>query len=335
MTGAASGTPRPLRLGQDSDGPALIALIAACWAPYRGLTLDVDGEMPELHALATYYNGALWVAEQQDRVVGMIATRPAPDSDASNRAWEICRVYVDPALHGSRLAHELLDAAESHAIRRGAARLILWTDTRFERAHAFYEKRSYIRQGGIRVLNDKSNSLEFGYAKPVDGIELLDIASAGSAERRLADVLVACVDTGASVSFLPPMDPANARSFWRAITTEVGAKSKILLAGWRAGTLVGTVTLDTNTPENQSHRAEVKKLLVHPAARRSGLARELMFEIEYQARRAGRQLLTLDTKAGSAAEALYRSEGWQEAGRIPGYTVDGSETVFFWKRLSD
>ncbi len=330
MTGIDPAAPWPIRLGRDSDGSALIALIAKCWAAYRGLKLDVDGEMPELHALATYYDGALWVAEQQKSTVGMIATRPVPADDGT---WEICRVYVDPALHGSRLAHELLDTAESHALRRGAHRLVLWTDTRFERAHAFYEKRSYIRQGGIRVLNDKSSSLEFGYAKPVDGIETLDIASAGSAERRLAEVLVACVDDGASVSFLPPMDLTKARSFWRRITTEVGARSRILLAGWRSGTLVGTVMLDLGTPENQSHRAEVQKLLVHPAARRSGLGRELMFEAEYQARRAGRTLLTLDTRAGGAGEALYRAEGWHEAGRIPGYTIDGAETVLFWKRL--
>jgi ribosomal protein S18 acetylase RimI-like enzyme len=329
LTSANPGAPWPIRAGRDSDGPALIALIAKCWTPYRGLKLDVDGEMPELRALATYYERALWVAEQQGRVVGMIATRPVPDADA----WEICRVYVDPALHGSRLAHELLDTTESHAMRRGAQRLVLWTDTRFERAHAFYEQRSYIRQGGIRVLSDKSNSLEFGYAKPVDGIETLDIASAGSAERRLAEVLVACVDNGASVSFLPPMELAKARTFWHRITTEVGARSRVLLASWRSGTLVGAVMLDLATPDNQSHRAEVQKLLVHPTARRSGLGRELMLEAEYQARRAGRTLLTLDTRGGGAAEALYRAESWHEAGRIPGYTIDGAETVLFWKRV--
>jgi GNAT superfamily N-acetyltransferase len=294
--------------------------------------MDVDREMPELRALATYYNGALWVAELDDRVVGMIATRPLEDD-----VWETCRVYVDPTLHGGKFAHDLLDAAESHAMRHGARRLVLWSDTRFERAHAFYEKRSYVRQGAIRVLQDISNSLEFRYVKPVDGIEVLDVASATSAERRLAEILVACVAGGASVSFLPPLDPLKARAFWQRVSTDVGSGRRVLLAGWRCGALVGCAMLDLDTPENQPHRAEVQKLLVHPAARRSGLGRELMRAVESHATIAGRTLLTLDTRAGGDAEALYRIDGWSEAGRIPGYAHDAEgnpqDTVLFWKAL--
>ena len=103
----------------------------------------------------------------------MIAVRRLDDP-----AWEICRVYVDPALHGSRPGPRLLDHAEAYAIAAGAGRLLLWSDTRFDRAHRFYEKWSYVRHGPIRVLDDISNSLEFGYAKPVNGIETLDIAAA-------------------------------------------------------------------------------------------------------------------------------------------------------------
>ncbi|WP_428483341.1 GNAT family N-acetyltransferase [Rhodopila sp.] len=321
-----------IRLGRDSDGPALIALIAACWAVYPGLRMDVDREMPELHALAAYYQGALWVAQRGHRVVGMIATRPLGED-----VWETCRVYVDPTLHGSRLAHELLDTAEGHALRHGARRFVLWTDTRFQRAHAFYEKRSYIRHGGIRVLHDLSASLEFGYAKPVDGIEALDAASATSAERRLSDILIACVADGASVSFLPPLDPGKARAFYRRVSTQVAIGQRLLLAGWRRGVLVGTVALDLDTPENQPHRAEVQKLLVHPVARRSGLGREMMHQVEMHARAAGRTLLTLDTWAGSAGEALYRAASWHEAGRIPGFALDAEgnaqDTLFFWKKV--
>jgi GNAT superfamily N-acetyltransferase len=91
----------------------------------------------------------------------MIATRPLHAT-----AWEICRVYVAPALHGSGLAHTLLDLAEAHAVAAGAQHLMLWSDTRFDRAHRFYEKRGYVRQGQVRVLNDISHSLEFEYAKP-------------------------------------------------------------------------------------------------------------------------------------------------------------------------
>jgi len=326
-----------IRLGRDSDADAFIALIAACWALYPGVRMDVDGEMPELRALASYYQsagGALWLAEDRDNPIGMIATRPLKPGERSG-AWEICRVYVDPAHHGSGAGHALLDVAEAHAVAAGASRLVLWSDTRFERAHQFYEKRSFVRCGPIRVLADVSQSLEFAYGKPVNGIELLDAAAAASAERSLVDLLVACVDAGASVSFLPPLPAATARAFWKHVTAEIAAGTRLLLAGWAGGSLLGAAMLDLGTPPNQPHRAEVQKLLVHPNARRKGLGRALMQWAEQEAVRAGRSLLTLDTKAGDAAEALYRANGWQEAGRIPGYALnaDGTpcDTVLFWK----
>jgi GNAT superfamily N-acetyltransferase len=187
------------------------------------------------------------------------------------------------------------------------------------------------------VLHDISNSLEFAYAKPVNGIELLDAAAAAAAERRLADILIACVAEGAGVSFLPPLAPETGRAFWKRATTEIAAGTQVLLGGWVDGVLAGTVTLHTGTPPNALHRAEVQKLLVHPDARRHGLARSLMQRVEREAVRAGRSLLTLDTRAGHAGERLYRAMGWQEGGRIPGYALnaDGTagDTVFFWKKM--
>jgi GNAT superfamily N-acetyltransferase len=161
-------TPATIRPGRDSDADGIIALIGACWAEYPGVVMDVDGEMPELRALATYYRGkggALWVAEAAGRVVGMIAARPHGDG-----VWEICRVYVLPDLHGGGLGHGLLDTAEAHACSAGAARLELWSDTRFRRAHRFYEKRGYQQSGPMRALNDLSNSLEFYYVRSIDPI---------------------------------------------------------------------------------------------------------------------------------------------------------------------
>ena len=111
----------------------------------------------------------------------------------------------------------------------------------------------------------------------------------------------------------------------------------MLLAGWVDGVLAGTVTLAFASPQNQRHRADVVKLLVHPDGRRHGLARRLMARLELEASRAGRPLLTLDTRLGDRAERLYRSMNWMEYGRIPGYAVqvDGTyeETLFMWKRL--
>ncbi|MEO8713816.1 MAG: GNAT family N-acetyltransferase [Acetobacteraceae bacterium] len=325
-----------IRTGRDADAEGLIELIGACWAEYPGCVMDVDAEAPELRALATYMrerNGALWAAEANGRVVGTIATYP---EDLGT--WAISRMYVDRAHRGTGLANRLLDAAEARAIADGAARLALWTDTRFERAHRFYERRSYVRSGPIRSLDDLSKTIEFHYAKPVAGIEVLGPAGMASAEARLAEILRACVDAGASVSFFPPLAPMVARGFWRRATQAVATGERVVLGAWAAGVLVGTATLDMATPPNQPHRADVSKLLVHPDARRHGLARGLMARIEDEARRAKRPLLTLDTQAGSSAERLYRSAGWCEAGRIPGYALDVDRTecatVIFYKRFS-
>ena len=329
-----------IRPGRDGDAAGFIALIGDCWAEYPGCILDVDGELPELRALASWFaaaGGALWAAEDAvGAVVGMVGTRPMRDAD---QGWEICRMYVAAARRGSGLAGRLLDTAEAHARAGGAKRLVLWTDTRFTRAHGFYEGRGYVRQGAIRILDDVSKSLEFRYAKPAAGlvVEALDAAAAASAERRLARILVDCVAAGASVSFLPPLPMDTARAFWRKVAADVAAGTRLLLGAWAEGALVGTVQLDLGTPPNQPHRAEVAKLLVDPAARRQGVGRALMRRVEQAAQRVGRSLLTLDTRADDFAEPLYRSLGWTEAGRIPGWArnAEGGEdaTVFFYKRV--
>jgi GNAT superfamily N-acetyltransferase len=327
-----------IRPGRDSDEAGFIRLIGDAWAEYPNCILDVDGEVPELRALATYFakaGGALWVAEEAGRLVGMVATRPLGSDDA----WEICKMYVEKSQRGTGLAHTLLGGAEEHAIQAGAHRIVLWTDTRFDAAHRFYEKRGFVRSGSIRILDDISKSLEFRYAKPARGVvvEALDAAAAASAERRLAEILVACVNAGAAVSYLPPLAVESARGFWRTVSGDVAMAKRLLLVAWVDGRMAGTVQLDLGTPANQRHRAELAKLLVHPDFRRAGIGRALMQRAEQAARGIGRTLLTLDTRAGDAGEALYRELGWQEGGRIPDYAVDADgrphDTILFYKKV--
>ena len=328
----------PLRTGRDNDGPGLIALLTACWLEYPGCIVDVDGELPELHALATYFahaGGALFVSEHDGRIVGSAGTRPLDDG-----AWELCKMYVDAGRRGTGLAQALIAAVETHARDRGATVMRLWSDTRFARAHRFYENHSYVRSGPIKVWTDKSNSLEFAYAKPLAGVvvQRLDAAAAESAIPRLAHVLRDCVEAGASVSFLPPMAVGRARTFWKQAASAVAMGSRILLGAWVDGSLVGTVTVNLDMPENQAHRGDIQKLLVLPNMRRRGVARLLMRHAEAEALAAGRTLLVLDTNADDAAEPLYRSGGWTEAGRIPRFSrqADGTlaATVVFWKDLA-
>ncbi len=324
-----------VRPGRDSDAAGLIALIGRCWSDYPGCILDVEREEQKLLALATYYGergGTLWVAEDGDAIVGMAAAMPA-----GSDVWEIAKLYVHPDCHGAGLAHRLLDMMEAHAAAQGAKSLTLWTDTRFIRAHRFYEKRSWVRAGPVRAIGDLSGSIEFDYVKPLDGVLQLNASAAASAERRLAEILAACVDSGASVSFLAPLSLDLARSTMRDVAQQVATGQCILLAAWSGGVLSGTVRLQLDTPQNQPHRAEICKMLVHPDARRRGLGEQLMLAAEAAAIAAGRTLLTLDTLAGSAGERLYRKLGWIEVGAIPGYSVDAAgrpeAAVMFYRNL--
>lgn len=326
-----------LRPGRDSDGPGFVALIGACWAEYPGPVGAVLDEAPEVAALASAMaakGGAVWTLEQAGAVAGMVATYPAADG------WHLSRMYTRPDQRGTGAAASLLAAAQDHARAAGATRMVLWSDVLFTRAHAFYEKHGFVRRSGLRTLENLPHVVEAGFAKPLAGtvVERLDVAAAESAERRLAAILRACVADGASVSFLPPLELAAAMAFWRDVTRSVGQGGTVLLAAWVDGVLAGTVQLGLDTPPNQPHRADLCKLLVDPALHRRGTGRALMLAAQAEAAQAGRTLLTLDTVAGDAGEQLYRSLGWVEAGRIPGYALDGAghahATVLFYRQAS-
>jgi ribosomal protein S18 acetylase RimI-like enzyme len=154
----------------------------------------------------------------------------------------------------------------------------------------------------------------------------------------LTDILVSCVNGGASVSFMLPFSPETATAFWLRMAQSVAAGERIVLAAADAQQrLVGTVQLITDQPENQPHRADVAKLLVHQNARRQGLANALMSDWSHRAR-AGKSVLVLDTATGSGAENFYVQCGWEKAGEIPRYALmpDGelTATSLFYKFLS-
>lgn len=148
-----------------------------------------------------------------------------------------------------------------------------------------------------------------------------------------------CVEAGASVNFILPFLLEESREFWRARVLPAARRGGLLLlAAEEEGHIVGSVQLNHETPPNQQHRAEVNKLLVHPAFRRRGIARALMGELERQAAGIGRSLLTLDTRTGDSAEPLYRSMGYQTVGIIPDYCRDTIEerldpTTIMYKRV--
>ena len=170
-------------------------------------------------------------------------------------------------------------------------------------------------------------------------VAVLNAAEAEAELDALAEILWDCVDGGASVNFVKPFAHDEAREFWRRVIASVRAGGTVMLAARHEGRLAGTVLLGIDTPPNQPHRADIKKLLVHRRARRHGLARALMAAAEAEARRRGRQLLTLDTQCGSGAERLYHALGYTLLGIIPRYAVapDGGsvdDCAFFYKALA-
>jgi GNAT superfamily N-acetyltransferase len=171
---------------------------------------------------------------------------------------------------------------------------------------------------------------------------MVDVRRLSASEARqyvseLAAVLVDCVEGGASVSFMPPFGQSEAEEFYRGVAIGVETGTRILLAAFFEGKLVGTVQILTAMPPNQPHRAEIAKLLVTRSARGKGIAHLLMEEAERQAAAAGKTLLMLDTVTGSIAERLYERLNWVKAGVIPNFALfpDGrwTDTSIFWKVL--
>lgn len=172
-------------------------------------------------------------------------------------------------------------------------------------------------------------------------IQIRQLQTIGDREiQGLSDVLIDCVEGGASVSFMLPMTRAKAEAFWRSTSASVARGERVVLAAEdAAGTIVGTVQVVWAQPENQPHRGDIAKMLVHRRGRRQGVGVALLAAAERSALGAGRTLLVLDTVTGSDAERLYARQGWQRCGEIPNYALwpDGTPcaTTIFFKFLRD
>lgn len=177
-----------------------------------------------------------------------------------------------------------------------------------------------------------AEKMEIQKLKPEDAGEVLD---------DLVDILVDCVNRGSgiSITFYPPLDPARARQFWLDKFEDVAKGKRILLAAREPENrrVVGTVMLEFPGSENQPHRGDVQKMLVHGDFRRRGIGSALMKALETASLEAGKTLLVLDTLLKGDAEDLYLQLGWHRVGEIP-YFVRGPQgqyatTVYFYKNL--
>ena len=168
-----------------------------------------------------------------------------------------------------------------------------------------------------------------------DGIQIQCPQILGEREiQGLSDVLIDCVEGGASVSFMLPMSRAKAEAYWRGISASVERGERVVLvAEDAAGAIIGTVQIVLDQPENQPHRGDLAKMLVHRRLRRRGVGAALLAAAELKALGAGKTLLVLDTANGDA-ERLYARHGWQRCGQIPDYALlpNGmpcATTIFF------
>lgn len=155
---------------------------------------------------------------------------------------------------------------------------------------------------------------------------------------QLTDVLLDCVAGGASVSFMHPLDRDHARRFWQRVADDSAGGRRILLVAEDAQGICGTVQLILDLPDNQPHRADLAKMLVHRRARRQGLGAKLMAAAETAARAAGRTLLVLDAVTNGDGARLYERLGWTRVGDIPNYALypHGGlcSTTYYYRELS-
>ena len=184
-----------------------------------------------------------------------------------------------------------------------------------------------------RIWNDGGVTAELA-----NGIVVRRVGPGSDVAGGLADVLVDCVAGGASVSFMLPLERERAEGYWLTALDSASRGERIVLVAEEEGTgvLVGTVQVLLTAPENQPHRGEIAKMLVHRRARRRGVAEALMRAVEAAALEAGKTLLVLDTSSVDA-ERLYDRLGWQRVGVIPGYALWPAgglvDTTVFYKNL--
>ncbi|RZJ08559.1 MAG: GNAT family N-acetyltransferase [Rubrivivax sp.] len=169
-------------------------------------------------------------------------------------------------------------------------------------------------------------------------IRELDGTQALARVDELAEVLRDCVEGGASVGFMLPLAEGRPEAFWRKVAAGVTAGERhLFVAEDETGSICGTLSLVIDMPDNQPHRADVSKMLVHRRVRRRGIAERLLRALEVKARELERTTLVLDTVTGSDASRVYERTGWQKVGDIPNYALmpDGPfcSTTYYFRRL--
>ncbi len=168
-------------------------------------------------------------------------------------------------------------------------------------------------------------------------MEIFKLEDITESKNELVALLVDCVESGASVGFIPPLADLTATDYWASVAGDCSSGSRKLILALDGNKVIGAVQLSLTDKANGLHRAEVEKLMVHTSVRGRGVGKALMLRAEKVAASLHRSLLILDTREGDVASSLYRQIGYIEAGQIPGFARSSSgeldATIFFYKQL--
>ena len=155
-----------IRPALDADSPDVIRLIGDCYAEYPGCVLDVEEEERQLHSVASHFaegDGGFWVAEDNGAgIVGSVGYLPFGEG------LKLHHLYVAATHRGDGLAGRLFELVREAAMKSSASEIVCWSDTRFTRAHGFYDKLGFHRGPMLRHLGDRSLSVEFFFRLRLD-----------------------------------------------------------------------------------------------------------------------------------------------------------------------
>jgi putative acetyltransferase len=146
------------------DVPGVIRLIGQVFDEY-GFVFDPATELPDLFAFDRHYGeprGAFFVVRDAGAVVGSVGVERLDGASA-----ELHRLYLDAGLRGRGIGRALADAVLDWCRARSIGHLVLWSDTRFDRAHVLYERMGFVRTGERTLPDDPNATREFRYERPV------------------------------------------------------------------------------------------------------------------------------------------------------------------------
>ena len=153
-----------LDLARRADVPGVIALIGRVFAEY-GFVYDPATEVPDLLDFERHYQqpeGEFFVLRQGDVIAGSVGVERI-DADTA----ELHRLYLDAPLRGLGTGRALVEAVLDWCRMRAVSHVILWSDTRFDRAHRLYDRMGF-RQTGHRTLpGDVNHSQEYRFERAV------------------------------------------------------------------------------------------------------------------------------------------------------------------------